>query len=192
MTDEMYRNQFPKCPVEGPIEPPVPFGHLGLRGAVPQKCITCCNLFEGDCTRYMDEVGHYMELDHGDCGISGPTDPIIYDAWGDSGTEIPRKCVSCKFLKTGNLYGPYCSKDEDKWGHLRREFDWGTWEPDFISISLPMDKVTTRELVRQARDNNLLEFVKEYRRVNPKISIQEARNDFQEMRPILEKWSPKK
>jgi len=41
-------------------------------------------------------------------------------------------------------------------------------------------------LVLHARNDDLIQFVKEYRRINPKLSIQEAKNDFQEFRNILE------
>ena len=75
----MHKLYFPACPVEGPIEPPVPFSHFGTRGAIPSKCGSCKLEFEGGCMRYMDKLKRYMHLDYGPCGISGPTNPVIYE-----------------------------------------------------------------------------------------------------------------
>jgi hypothetical protein len=186
----MYKNYFPKCPVDGPIEPPVPFGHLASHGAVPNKCSKCQYLFEGECTRYIEDVGHYLELDHGYCGIPGATDPVIYeDSSIVSKVEIPRKCASCRFLELNSISGFICRKDRNKWGDFQRGLDWGTWEPDFIYLELPAPKLTTKALMQYAYKNDLLKFIKEYRRINPGLSIEEAKNDFQRFSELLEKWT---
>lgn len=52
----MHHIYFPVCPVDGPIEPPVRFNLMGLKGAVPKKCSECKHLFEGECTRYIKDV----------------------------------------------------------------------------------------------------------------------------------------
>ena len=185
----MYKKYFPECPVEGPIEPAVEFGHLGLNGAVPKKCAECKNLFEGECTRYIEEVGHYLHLDHGFCGIAGPTDPVFYDDGTiTSKVEIPRKCSDCVFLKVEKIKGFYCSKDEEIWGYFSRGLDWGNWKPNSIYISLPLPKFTTKKLILCAENNDLIEFIKEFRRINPGLSISEAREDFQYCRNILAKF----
>jgi hypothetical protein len=189
----MHLNYFPRCPIDGPIEPPTPYGHLVFHGAVPKKCSECCELFEGSCTRYMDDLGHYFELDHGSCGIPGPTEPVAYanESMG-SEVEIPRKCVSCSFLKFDGVHGLVCNKDHETWGDFYRGFDWGDWEPDFIFVQLPEPKRTNKQLVLHAHNADLIEFIKEYRRINPGLSLQEARSDFQGVREILAKWSQKK
>jgi hypothetical protein len=189
----MYKNYFPRCPIDGPIEPPVPYGHLGIQGAVPKKCSECHYLFEGGCTRYIEDVGHYLELDHGYCGIAGATDPVVYeDRFIVSKVEVPRKCAPCVFLEHNPIRGFVCKKDQDKWGDFHRGLDWGTWEPDLIYLELPPPKLTTWTLVRQAHNDDLLQFIKEYRRINPGLSVQEAKNDFQRFRDILKKWTSNK
>src|SRR5262245_26778416 len=101
----MHKHYFPPCPVDGPIEPPVPYGHMGASGAVPNKCRSCPNLFEGSCLRSIKEVGRYLHLDYGPCGIPGPTDPVIYeDEFITSKVTVPRKCATCHFLKFHQIF----------------------------------------------------------------------------------------
>ena len=182
----MYKRYFPPCPIDGPIEPPVPFGHMASSGAVPNKCGTCANLFEGECIRFIEEVGHYLHLDYGPCGINGPTDPVPYeDKFVASKVMVPRKCASCCFLNNDKIYGFYCSKDSEKWGDFHRGLDWGAWTPDTIYLELPPPKVTTKKLSEYANRNDLLAFIEEHRRVNPGLSITEAKGDFERFRSIL-------
>ena len=184
----MHRHYFPSCPVEGPILPAVPFSHLGIRGAVPQKCSKCKLLFEGECVRYMNDVGHFLHLDHGPCGIPGPTDPVSYeDTFITAKVEIPRKCVRCRHLAFHRIRGFICTKDSEIWGGLPRGLDWGAWRPDMIYVQLPYPKITTKLLVKCAHENDLVGFSQEYRRVNPDTSLLEAREDFAHIRRILEK-----
>lgn len=188
----MHSQYFPACPVDGPIEPPVPFGHMFSRGAVPQKCSQCQFLFEGECIRYANDVGHYLHLDHGFCGIAGLTDPVLYrDKFIESKVEVPRKCVSCSFLSYDQIRGFVCSKDEEKWGDFPRGLDWGNWQPDIVYLELPFPKLTTKELSKHAKNDDLIEFLKEHRRINPGLSIQEAKSDFYHFRDILNKLSQK-
>jgi len=186
----MHKYYFPRCPVDGPVNPPVPYGHMASKGAVPQKCATCRCLFEGECLRYVEQVNRYLHLDHGACGINGPTDPVLYhDGWIDSKVEIPRKCASCSFLAVDQIRGFHCTKDADKWGDLHRGLDWGAWEPDVLYFELPLPKVTTRKLARFAQDNDQIGFIQEYRRTNPGFPIQEAKVDFVRLREILDNQS---
>jgi hypothetical protein len=183
----MHKQYFPACPVDGPIDPPFPFGHMVTSGAVPNKCGHCDKLFEGECIRFVEDVGHYLHLDYGPCGINGPTDPVTYeDEFVTAKVEVPRKCVSCVFLDFGQIRGFDCRKDADKWGGYHRGLDWGTWAPDCIYIQLPPPKVTTKALVRCANQKDEIAFIKEHRRVNPGLSIQEARADFKRFREILD------
>jgi len=182
----MHRNYFPKCQVNGPIEPPAPFGHLGLQGAVPKKCSGCKHLFEGECLRGGDVVGRYLHLDHGPCGIPGNTDPVIYENQHiKSKVTVPRKCASCLHLRNDSIRGFYCSKDSDKWGDFSRGLDWGTWQPDHIYFDLPLPKITTRTMCELVVSDDLVGFVTEYRRVNPGRSLQEAKDDFKLMHDKL-------
>lgn len=191
----MHRFYFPACPVDGPVEPPVAYGHLGSRGAVPQKCSTCAMLFEGSCVRYAAEVGRYMHLDHGPCGVPGPTDPVVYeDPSVVAKVEIPRKCQTCVHLEVDRIHGFFCAKDREVWGDFHRGLDWGAWAPDEVYLELPSPKLTTRELSRCAWRDDLVGFVREYRRINPGISLAEAREDFAHLRSIVERdgdgWKP--
>ena len=54
-------------------------------------------------------------------------------------------------------------------------------------VQLPLPKVTTKELSQFAFGNDLLGFVKEHRRINPGLSVAEAKSDFQHFRNIIEK-----
>jgi hypothetical protein len=160
---------------------------MASRGAVPQKCAQCDCLFEGECIRYVDSVGHYLHLDHGPCGIDGPTDPVIYEnQFVSSKVEIPRKCSRCVFLAVDAIRGFHCTKDADKWGDFPRGLDWGTWEPDCVYLELPPPRVTTRQLSRLAHEDDLVAFIKEHRRINPGLSIGEAKSDFEYFRRIIE------
>ena len=183
----MHRFYFPPCPVDGPIDPPVSYGHLATHGSVPTKCSTCVSLFEGSCCRHMAEVGHYLHLDHGPCGVAGPTDPIVYEDEFIAGkVEVPRKCATCVCLNYDRIYGFFCSKDGDKWGGFHRSLDWGAWAPDFIYLELPLPKITTKALSRFAQENDLLAFLKEHRRINLGVSLAEAREDFAHFRAIID------
>ena len=173
----MYQRYFPKCTVNEPIEPPVAFAHF-FEGAIPKKCSECNNLFEGECLRAVDKTG-YLHLDYGDCGISGPTDPVIFEnRFITSKVYVPRKCSKCVFLKVDSISGFICTKDKEIWGAFARGLDWGSWSPDHIYLQLEPPKVTTRLLSELAFKNDKISFIKEYRRVNPELSMQEAVDDF--------------
>lgn len=135
----------------------------------------------------MAEVGHYLHLDYGPCGIAGPTDPVTYeDAFVAAKVEVPRKCATCVHLECDRVHGFFCSKDREKWGDFHRSLDWGAWAPDFVYLELPLPKVTTMDLSRFAYQNDLVAFVREYRRINPGSSLAEAREDFEKFRRIIE------
>jgi hypothetical protein len=72
---------------------------------------------------------------------------------------------------------------------LRRGLDWGAWEPDSIYLELPFPKITTRDLSVHAKSGDLIKFIKEYRRVNPGLSIEEAKSDYRHFRDILARMS---
>jgi len=186
----MHKFYFPNCKVSGPIEPPIKFSHLGSVGAVPNKCSNCSYLFEGSCTRNISDVGRYLHLDYGKCKINGSTDPVYYeDSYIQAKVEIPKKCSECAFLNVDSIYGFYCSQDKEKWGDFHRGLDWGSWEPNSIYLELPQPKLTTKELSVFAKENNEISFIKEHRRINPGLSLSEAKEDFIYFRSILEKNS---
>ena len=131
----MHRNNFPPCPVEGPIEPPVPFAHGGTEGAVPAKCASCEHFFEGSCNRAEALVDGFLHLDFGSCGIEGPTEPVhIQNRHLQSVVEVPRKCTSCVHLTYDFVRGFTCFQDREKWGDFDRGLDWGDWEPERIQV----------------------------------------------------------
>ncbi|MFZ6719107.1 hypothetical protein [Undibacterium sp. Ji49W] len=182
----MHSFYFPSCKIEGDIEPPVPFNHMGRVGAVPNKCGSCNHLFEGGCTRYIDLVNKYLHLDYGPCKIDGPTDPVVYeDEFIEGKVEVPRKCSKCYFLKFDRIYGFICTHEEGKWGKYYRGLDWGAWEPESIYLQLPLPKVTTKILSKYVMQNDLIGFIKEYRKCNPSLSIAEAKKDFTYLKNIL-------
>ena len=63
--------------------------------------------------------------------------------------------------------------------------DWGQWSPERIYYDLPSPKETNQVMVDAAYDDNLVVFVREYRRVNPGISISEANSDFSNLRSLI-------
>src|SRR5262245_43292684 len=125
----MHRDYFPACPVDGPTLPAVPFRHMASVGAIPRKCSTCTRQFEGGCTRAVETRRGYLHLDHGPCGIDGPTDPVPYEHSSLTATvTIPRKCATCVHLAITH-WGFDCGKDKAIWGDLMRGLDWGAWRP---------------------------------------------------------------
>ena len=182
----MHRYYFPRCHVDGPIEPPVEFNY-GYQGAIPKKCSGCEHQFEGECLRGGEQVGRYLKLDYGPCGLPGETDPVLYEnEFIQSKKTIPRKCGQCVYLKYGEIRGFYCGKDSEKWGDRGRGLDWGNWQPDVVYFDLPLPKVTTHKMCEAVSSDALIDFVAEYRRVNPGRSIEEAKNDFALMRAKLD------
>jgi hypothetical protein len=108
------------------------------------------------------------------------------DHFIQSKVEVPRKCVTCRFLAVDSIYGFHCTKDADKWGDFHRGLDWGSWRPGFVYLQLPLPKITTRELSQHAFDNDMVAFIWEHRRINPGLSIEEAKADFQHFRGLIE------
>lgn len=178
----MHRDYFPACPVAGPILPAVPFRHMATSGAVPRKCAGCSHLFEGGCARAQASRQGLLHLDHGPCGIAGPTDPVVFEnRYVESKVTIPRKCAGCSHLVL-NRWGFDCGKDRSIWGDCLRGLDWGTWRPDRIYVELPAPKATSAAMVDAVYDNDLVAFIRASRRTNPDVSIAEAKIDFAELR----------
>ncbi|ACL06948.1 hypothetical protein Dalk_5278 [Desulfatibacillum aliphaticivorans] len=182
----MHKSYFPSCGVAGPIAPAVRINHLGLIGCIPNKCAGCSHMFEGSCTRGLDAVGRYLHLDHGPCGVPGPTDPVLYESrYIAAKAAIPRKCAACSFLEFEMVQGFICSKDKDIWGDFPRSLDWGAWSPDSLYFDLGPSKNATKQLSVCVQNNNLAGFIEEYRRVNPGLSLYEAKADLATLREIL-------
>ena len=183
MGHSMHRWQFPACPVDGPFIPPRPFSHLGIDSSIPNKCATCDQLFEGCCSRHTEDLGRFLSLDYGPCGIDGPTDPVdVVLSDRNLEVQIPRKCESCEHREDSR-----CSKDPELWGHNQRALDWADWSPPFIYVELPSPKASSAALSQFAGDDDLVSFVKEYRRINPSHSVTEAKSDFALIRAVQHK-----
>jgi len=177
----MYRTSFPPCLVEGPVDP-VPYGHLGLQGAVPRKCVTCSHLFEGSCTRAVDQVQDYSNLDHGPCRVDGPTDPVAYeDAFIRSKVAVPRKCATCVFLAHHPIRGFVCRQDEDRWGDLPRSLDWGAWVPERPVVGLSTGRHVSDALVDAVLDRHEAAAVRAFLDTNRGSTIKEARCAYAEL-----------
>lgn len=111
---EFYEKE---CPFEG-SQRPVPTGHLGLRFSIPEKCNGCQFYFEGECSKISRRR---LRLDYGFCGIDGSKE-LVSDPRSKS--LIPKKCVSCAFLKEYEVIGLACSKDQEVWGDVPRGLDY--------------------------------------------------------------------
>jgi hypothetical protein len=132
----MYRRAFPRCTVEGSLEP-VPFSHLGLEGAIPAKCSTCSHLFEGECRRALEATQGNLALDHGPCPVAGTTQPVrVETPFYASKVFVPEKCRACRHLELDGVRGFLCTLDADRWGDFPRELDWGSWSPEHPLLGL--------------------------------------------------------
>ena len=130
----MYRKVFPRCEVEGSLEP-VAFSHFGSTDHIPRKCAECENMFEGECVRAMDQVEDYLSLDYGPCRKSGLCNPVLFeDQFIKSKVFVPEKCRDCFNLKYHAVFGFRCHEDDQIWGRYGKTLDWGHWSPDLPNI----------------------------------------------------------
>jgi hypothetical protein len=106
-----------ECPIDGPQDP-VPSGHLSGTWSIPRKCDGCNFHFEGECGKI---TNRRVRLDYGFCGIDGPKD-LVDDPRAKR--RIPRKCATCPFLETIEVYGLICGKDKEMWGQRGRGLDY--------------------------------------------------------------------
>ncbi|WP_146564742.1 hypothetical protein [Posidoniimonas corsicana] len=116
---------------------------------------------------------------------------LYEDGFISAKVAVPRKCVSCVHLQVDNVHGFHCLKDADKWGHFHRGLDWGSWRPDHVYLQLAPPKVTTKALSDHAFTGNQLAFIKEHRRINPGLSIREAKSDYEHFRRVIEQIDPR-
>jgi hypothetical protein len=108
-------------------------------------------LFEGECTRHYYEypkqvlqfgqrefiLGMYRHLHHGPCPFPGDTDPAPFeisalpapDSRPAKTVQVPRKCLSCRYLKGLPIYDAVCTYESEVWGDFHRGLDWGDWLP---------------------------------------------------------------
>lgn len=181
----MYRNSFPKCEVLGEWEP-VEFGHMASHGAVPKKCSSCSNLFEGECMRRLDDVDSLLRLDYDSCGKTGSSQPIEIEVINENSIFVPEKCLHCEFLGKSDIHGHFCKSENDKWGDFPRDLDWGDWKPDYSLIGHRRYKegtfskedlgpaIITRELILLLMKNEKTKAVVLYRKLNQVEYIKEA------------------
>ncbi len=182
----MYRRAFPRCAVDGPVDP-VPFGHLHAEGAVPRKCRGCDFLFEGECARAGEAL---LELDHGPCPIPGDTRPTRIDSqFISSKVEIPAKCRGCKHLELTIARGFLCGFEKERWGWFRRSLDWGTWEPDLPNVGLDSGLAVSALVLRAVKEGREAEMIPLFLADHPEVSLSEARGAFSELRRKLDQGS---
>lgn len=183
----MYRRPFPACEVSGPVDP-VPFGHLGLTGSVPRKCGGCQFLFEGECTRAMDQVHGYLALDHGPCPVIGDTTPtLVVTEHLRSTVSIPAKCRTCQHLEVGLQRGFTCGFERERWGFFRRGLDWGSWSPELPNVGLESGRPVSLAVLRAAAAGNEANTIKAFRSDFPDATFSEARQAFSELVEQLKK-----
>lgn len=176
----MHHTAFPICTVSGGYKP-VAYNHFGA-GAVPAKCRKCDALFEGGCTRAMDLVQRYLALDHGPCGVKGPTDPVRYEnEWMRSKVEVPRKCASCPHLEVNRSRGLHCDKDRDVWGNFPRGLDWGAWRPGQPDLTLASGHEITSAMVEAVRSRSKMKAFMAFRAANSGTSMLDAKRAYVEL-----------
>ncbi|MER2565379.1 MAG: hypothetical protein ABTQ32_31935 [Myxococcaceae bacterium] len=173
----MDRRAFPACEVIGPVDP-VPYTHM-LSGAIPRKCSGCRFLFEGECTRAMDQVHGYLALDHGPCPVIGDTTPtLVVTKQLRSTVSIPAKCRSCEHLEVSLQRGFTCGFEREKWGFFRRGLDWGSWSPELPNVGLESGRPVSLAVLRAAASGNEAETIKAFRADFPDATFSEARQAF--------------
>ena len=170
----MYRRSFPKCTIEGSLEP-ASFGHMVLSGSVPKKCTDCKSLFEGSCVRALEIVEDYLQLDYGSCPVQGETSPVEKIA-GEYNCIyfVPIKCNKCEFLTYDDIRGFICGYQKDIWKDFPRTLDWGAWSPKFTPMSIE-GKVTSTDYVTDlVLKGNKAAAVKELQRIYPPLTLDAA------------------
>jgi len=176
---------IPRCEVEGPLDP-VPFEHLGIKGAVPRKCSTCRFLFEGECTRVMGQIAGYLSLDHGPCPIRGKTLPVLYETeYIRSKVFVPEKCASCHDLKYDPVSGFVCNYEREVWGAFPRELDWGNWSPEYPNLGLESGRSVSVPVMKAVAAGREVDAIKAFRADHKDATFKEAREAFRE---LSEKW----
>ncbi|MDF1746507.1 MAG: hypothetical protein P1V19_22615, partial [Gimesia sp.] len=162
----MYRKAFPKCEVTGSLEP-VEFNHGGSTKHIPRKCYECSNLFEGECTRAMEQVQGYLSLDYGACRESGDCKPVLVeDDFIRSKVYVPAKCVRCRFLEYHANFGFRCHEDAELWGCYGKALDWGHWSPELPNIGLESGHQISMDLLQSVQEKNEVEAIKIFRSLN--------------------------
>ena len=184
----MYRKSFPKCEVAGSREP-VKYGHMASFGALPKKCTTCSNLFEGECTRGLDETGSLLRLDYEACDKPGPTTPVEIEVIDEHSIYVPHKCQNCEYLIKTEIRGYACSYEQEQWQDFPRDLDWGDWQPDYPLVGLRRYRkgkysmedlgpaIVNKELTLLLMNNETAKAVKLYRRLNKIETLKEALDD---------------
>lgn len=184
----MYKSVFPRCTVSGSVEP-VQYSHF-ISGAVPSKCRHCNYLFEGGCTRAMEQVQGYLSLDHGPCPVKGPTDPVLVETrYYVSKVYVPSKCSSCRHLFLESYGGFVCNFERVKWGDFPRTLDWGSWSPEHPNLGLESGRSVSVEILQAVKEKNEAIAIKAFRAVHSDATFKEAREAFAELTAKLHKSS---
>lgn len=184
----MYRKVFPRCEVEGSLEP-VAFSHGGLDKRIPRKCDECDNLFEGECVRAIDQVENYLSLDYGPCRKPGLCNPVLVeDRFIKCKVYVPEKCSDCDFLRYHQISGFRCHEDDQIWGRYGKTLDWGHWSPNLPNIGLESRKEVSMELLQAVKDEQEVAAIRIYRELHPGTTIREARDAYQELKEKLQRY----
>lgn len=185
----MYRKSFPKCEMQGPLDP-VEWGHMGSTKSIPRKCYDCSMLFEGECLRAMDQVQGYLKLDYGPCKRTGSCEPkIIENEFFQSKVYVPEKCVRCPFLECHSIFGFTCHEDEEIWGPYGKTLDWGHWSPELPNIGLKSRKLVSMELISAVQSGKQVDAIKIFRELNPGTNIKEGKEAYNELSNKLQSIS---
>lgn len=177
----MYRTVIPHCTVTGPVDP-VPYGHMGIQGAIPRKCGSCEHVFEGGCTRAGRQAKGYLALDHGPCPVKGPTHPVLlHTQYYQSTVFVPAKCAHCRHRELDRLYGFVCTIDKARWGEFSRTLDWGAWQPDHPNLGLRSGRSLTVEMLEAIAARDEVRWIKIFRATHQDAIIREARDAYAEL-----------
>ncbi len=193
----MYRKSFPKCEIQGDRSPSKKKQIMGSISALPNKCLSCEFLFEGECLRAEELAEDYLRLDYGSCGIEGNTEPKVIKV-SKTGIEIfvPNKCIDCEFLIYNSTLRYVCSKDQEIWGDGFRELDWGDWQPKFPNVGLRKfgrddldlgNVAITNKVIQHILDGHKTKALKVYKDLNNISTIKEAREDIEQIEIKLKK-----
>lgn len=153
-----------------------------MTGAVPAKCRTCENLFEGGCTRAIEQVKWYLALDHGPCPVRGSTKPVTVETdYYTSKVFVPEKCQHCQFLELEKSRGFVCNFERPKWGAFPRTLDWGAWSPDHPNLGLKSGRSVPIGVLQAVAEQQEGRAIKEFRAAHPDATFKEARDAYAEL-----------
>jgi len=126
MYQNIYPKFYPECTFRGPVDP-LPFGHLGFTVSVPRKCIVCEFLFEGECTRAMEQLKVCLPLDFRPCSFTVETIPVF--SFKTESTEMVIEKARAKLIEEYKNSNPDATISEADGNSFLKSVFWHADDP---------------------------------------------------------------